>query len=70
MSKAAAESVPAGARALENPVGTAPCFIVKQAGSVIIALPGVPREMRRMLDVLVEVGSGFGGKHRRLALAS
>lgn len=42
--------VPAGAIALENPVGTAPCFMVELPESVIIALPGVPREMEHMLD--------------------
>jgi nicotinamide-nucleotide amidase len=41
--------VPAGALALENPVGTAPCFIVESGRSVIISLPGVPREMEHML---------------------
>ncbi|MGH2524994.1 MAG: molybdopterin-binding protein, partial [Anaerolineales bacterium] len=41
--------VPAGALALENPVGTAPCFIVENSESVLIALPGVPREMEYML---------------------
>jgi len=45
--------VPAGALALENPVGTAPCFIVEHEGSVIIALPGVPREMEHMLTQVV-----------------
>ncbi len=42
--------VPAGALALENPVGTAPCFVVEHAGGVVIALPGVPREMDYMLE--------------------
>ena len=42
--------VPAGALALENPVGTAPCFIVEHAGGAVIALPGVPREMEYMLE--------------------
>jgi competence/damage-inducible protein CinA-like protein len=41
--------VPAGALALENPVGTAPCFIVENGPAVLIALPGVPREMEHML---------------------
>ncbi len=40
---------PQGALALENPVGTAPCFVVETAESVLIALPGVPREMEYML---------------------
>jgi hypothetical protein len=42
--------VPQGALALENPVGTAPCFVVEtESGGVVISLPGVPREMEHML---------------------
>lgn len=37
--------VPRGATPIENPVGTAPSFVVEQNGRVVIALPGVPREM-------------------------
>lgn len=37
--------IPAGAVVIENPVGTAPCFIVETGPKVIISLPGVPREM-------------------------
>jgi molybdopterin-biosynthesis enzyme MoeA-like protein len=40
---------PQGALALENPVGTAPCFVVEHAGGVLACLPGVPREMEHML---------------------
>ncbi|HEY0756524.1 MAG TPA: competence/damage-inducible protein A [Ktedonobacteraceae bacterium] len=36
------------ARALPNPLGTAPGWIVEKEGHVIIAMPGVPREMYRM----------------------
>jgi competence/damage-inducible protein CinA-like protein len=42
--------VPAGAEPLENPVGTAPCFALPHAGGVVIALPGVPRELEYMLE--------------------
>lgn len=42
--------IPAGAVALENPVGTAPCFALPHPGGVIIALPGVPRELDYMLE--------------------
>jgi nicotinamide-nucleotide amidase len=42
--------LPQGALTIENPVGTAPCFILEKAGSVIISLPGVPREMEVLLD--------------------
>ena len=41
--------VPKGAIALKNPVGTAPCFIVENKTSVVISLPGVPKEMEHML---------------------
>jgi competence/damage-inducible protein CinA-like protein len=41
--------IPAGARALENPVGTAPGFVVEHPGGVVIAVPGVPREMEYLL---------------------
>jgi competence/damage-inducible protein CinA-like protein len=42
--------VPAGAVALENPVGTAPCFALPHEGGVVISLPGVPRELDYMLE--------------------
>jgi nicotinamide-nucleotide amidase len=42
--------IPAGALALENPVGTAPCFIVEHPDGAVISLPGVPREMEYMLE--------------------
>lgn len=37
--------VPRGALAIENPVGTAPSFIVETERNAIISLPGVPQEM-------------------------
>lgn len=42
--------IPAGAIPIENPVGTAPCFIVESDRGVVISLPGVPREMKYLLD--------------------
>ncbi len=41
--------IPQGATLIENPVGTAPGFIVEAEGGTIIALPGVPREMMRLM---------------------
>lgn len=38
--------VPEGALVIENPVGTAPCFVVEIDDKVVISLPGVPREMK------------------------
>jgi len=45
--------IPAGAIGLENPVGTAPCFIVETERGCVISLPGVPREMTTMFDTVV-----------------
>jgi competence/damage-inducible protein CinA-like protein len=45
--------VPQGAIAIENPVGTAPAFIVEQGRKSIICLPGVPREMETLLTQAV-----------------
>jgi competence/damage-inducible protein CinA-like protein len=42
--------VPAGAIAVENPVGTAPAFIVEPSGRAVISLPGVPREMEHLME--------------------
>lgn len=38
--------LPANAITIENPVGTAPSFIVEYGDKVVISLPGVPREMK------------------------
>lgn len=35
---------------IENPVGTAPAFIVETDSGAIITLPGVPREMRYLME--------------------
>lgn len=42
--------LPEGADVLDNPWGTAPAFAVRRRGSVLIALPGVPEEMRELMD--------------------
>jgi nicotinamide-nucleotide amidase len=41
--------IPAGAIPVENPVGTAPAFIVEAGEKCVITLPGVPREMEYLL---------------------
>jgi nicotinamide-nucleotide amidase len=48
------------ARALANPLGTAPGWDVRRSGKRIIAMPGVPREMTRMWEVEVEPTLGDG----------
>jgi len=45
--------IPEGAIPIENPVGTAPCFIVEDERGVIISLPGVPREMKYLMSHIV-----------------
>jgi competence/damage-inducible protein CinA-like protein len=42
--------LPQGAIPIENPVGTAPSFIVERDGHLIISLPGVPREMEYLME--------------------
>jgi nicotinamide-nucleotide amidase len=41
--------IPDGAILIENPVGTAPGFIVETERCAVIALPGVPREMMHLM---------------------
>jgi len=41
--------LPVGAACMENPVGTAPGFILQIQGCTFFFLPGVPHEMRRMI---------------------
>lgn len=54
--------VPDGAVAIENPVGTAPAFLVEHDGRLVISLPGVPREMEYLVEhaVLPELCGRFG----------
>ncbi|MCD6083500.1 competence/damage-inducible protein A [Candidatus Aerophobetes bacterium] len=42
--------VPSSAKIIPNPVGTAPGIILEKGGKTAILLPGVPREMERMMQ--------------------
>jgi nicotinamide-nucleotide amidase len=42
--------IPQGAIPIENPVGTAPCFVVEDERGIVISLPGVPREMKYLME--------------------
>ncbi len=42
--------LPQGATVIHNPVGTAPAFAVEDPRGVIISLPGVPAEMRYLME--------------------
>ena len=67
--------IPAGATVLENPVGTAPGFVTYDRrhgrSGQVIAMPGVPREMKRMmtervLPYIQELTGGVGVIRRRI----
>jgi len=45
--------IPRGADAIENPVGTAPGIRAEFDGKLLFAMPGVPSEMRHMLDTFI-----------------
>jgi nicotinamide-nucleotide amidase len=53
-----------GARVLENPRGTAPGFWGKKGACEIVVLPGVPSEMREIMErsVLPELAARSGGE--------
>jgi nicotinamide-nucleotide amidase len=42
--------LPSDSIVIENPVGTAPSFLVEHEGKIIISLPGVPREMKFLMQ--------------------
>ena len=42
--------VPQGARILANPLGTAPGLAMEQGSSLVVLLPGVPREMKAIVQ--------------------
>lgn len=57
--------VPRGAVGIENPVGTAPAFIIEAEDCAIISLPGVPHEMEHLMEATV-----IPYLHSRLELTS
>lgn len=54
--------VPEGARTIPNPRGTAPGLIVEEEGFTLFVLPGVPAEMKALLEdaVLPELAAAGG----------
>lgn len=42
--------LPANAITIENPVGTAPSYVVEHNNKIVISLPGVPREMKYLFE--------------------
>jgi nicotinamide-nucleotide amidase len=45
--------IPAKSIPVHNRLGTAPCFIVESDQGTVISLPGVPREMKELMQVTV-----------------
>lgn len=45
--------LPADAITIENPVGTAPSFVVEYSDKAVISLPGVPREMKYLFETRI-----------------
>lgn len=45
--------IPAGSIPVHNRLGTAPCFIVETEQGTVISLPGVPREMKDILETTI-----------------
>ena len=54
--------IPEGARVIKNPNGTAPAFLVEDERGVVISVPGVPFEMKWLIDneVLPYLKKRFG----------
>jgi len=52
-SNAVQAHLPAGAKVIENEIGTAPGIEAQKGGTAMFALPGVPAEMERMLKASV-----------------
>jgi len=55
---------PEGAEVLANPIGTAPGFLVEEQGTLVFCMPGVPRELYRMVDeqVLPRITARMAGE--------
>lgn len=66
--------MPEGSRVIPNPMGTAPGFALEEKGCLLVFLPGVPRELERMLEesvlkLLVDhVGPGMEIRSRTLKI--
>jgi nicotinamide-nucleotide amidase len=56
-------NLPEGAEVLSNPIGTAPGCLLEESGTLFFCMPGVPRELRRMMDeqVLPRIAERLAG---------
>jgi molybdopterin-biosynthesis enzyme MoeA-like protein len=60
-------ALPAGAEPIENPVGTAPGVLVRGEGFALLAVPGVPAEMRALVEAVAPALRQLLGGARHLA---
>jgi nicotinamide-nucleotide amidase len=60
-------SFPAGAEVLPNPIGTAPGCLLEESGTLFFCMPGVPRELQRMMEeqVLPRISERLAGAEGR-----
>jgi nicotinamide-nucleotide amidase len=58
---------PQGAEVLPNPIGTAPGCMIEESGTLFFCMPGVPRELHRMMDeqVLPRIAERLAGVEGR-----
>jgi nicotinamide-nucleotide amidase len=64
--------MPEGAEVLPNPVGTAPGCMLEAGGAMFFCMPGVPRELARMMDheVLPRLEARLGSATRAVMRAT
>ncbi len=58
--------VPEKCKVIFNPVGTAPGMCFEKNGKLIVSMPGVPFEMRLMMDRVIEIMQTFFNQHTKI----
>ncbi|MEE1225707.1 MAG: competence/damage-inducible protein A [Bacteroidales bacterium] len=58
--------VPEKCKVIFNPVGTAPGMCFEKNGKLIVSMPGVPFEMRLMMDRVIEIMQNFFNQHTKI----
>jgi molybdenum cofactor synthesis domain-containing protein len=65
--------LPAGSVPIENPVGTAPAIALQVDSSLIVALPGVPKELKGIVEGPLQptlISRLDGGSYREIELSA
>jgi len=60
--------IPQSAKIINNPIGTAPGIILEKEGKIIIAMPGVSREMKLLMEnsVISFLKTKYGGNNQMI----